>query len=210
MGLFTRLCEAPATSLHPTNEPGPQLGRHIPCFRQAAISQAAKTYVVLEHSCGWSFPAITPFGWEAPVSIHLGRGFLMQAMSWLRRADAVARCTPSSRGDGRRYRQAAGARGVIIRHGVLLATALRSLQQKIGTFKQSRSLPSAYLPFNDGETGRGLVTPGIRTHWHGATFPFRFSVLLEGTRADRKHHQRASNYFSPHSRISFHRYSSAG
>ena len=65
MGLFTRLCEAPATSLHPTNEPGPQLGRHIPCFRQAAISQAAKTYVVLEHSCGWSFPAITPFGWEA-------------------------------------------------------------------------------------------------------------------------------------------------
>ena len=98
VGLFTRLCEAPATSLHPTNEPGPQLGRHIPCFRQAVISQAAKTYVVLEHSCGWSFPAITPFGWEAPVSIHLGRGFFMHATSWLRRADAVARCTPSSRG----------------------------------------------------------------------------------------------------------------
>ena len=39
--------------------------------------------------------------------------------------------------------------------------------------------------------------------------PSAFQFCLKGTRADRKHHQRASNYFSPHSRISFHRYSSA-
>ena len=56
--------------------------------------------------------------------------------------------------------------------------AADTVKQKIGTFKQSRSLPSTYLPLHRWGTGRGLVTPGVRTHWHGATFPFRFSVLL--------------------------------
>ena len=114
MGLFTRLCEAPATSLHPTNEPGPQLGRHIPCFRQAAISQAAKTSVVLEHSCGWSFPAITPFGWEAPVSIHLGRGFLCRPcvapLCGVRRSVALSQAVAT----GRRAAQAAGTQRLTI------------------------------------------------------------------------------------------------
>ena len=77
---FSLGCARPRpTSLHPSNDPGPQLGRHIPSFGRTAISQAAKTYVVLEHSCEWSFPAITPFGWEAPVDPPW-RGLLMQAM----------------------------------------------------------------------------------------------------------------------------------
>jgi hypothetical protein len=61
--------------------------------------------------------------------------------------------------------QASGAQRVIIRRG--------HLQQKIGAFKQSRSLPRAYLSLHRRGPGRGLATPGIRTRlaWCGIPLP---------------------------------------
>jgi hypothetical protein len=83
----------------------------------------------------------------------------------------------------------------------IVGNSVKQLPQKIGTFKQSRSLPSAYLPFIDGGQEGDWSRQGSGPIWHGATFPFRFSNLPTGNAA--------TDYFSPHSRISFQRHSSA-
>ena len=55
---------------------------------------------MLEHSCEWSFPAIAPFGWEAPVDPPWP-GLLMQAMVapamlalWGKRPERIAKGKP--------------------------------------------------------------------------------------------------------------------
>ena len=59
----------------------------------------------------------------------------------------------------------------------IVGNSVKQLPQKIGTFKQSRSLPSAYLPFIDGGQEGVWSRQGSGPIWHGATFPFRFSNL---------------------------------
>ena len=61
--------------------------------------------------------------------------------------------------------------------------AADAVQQKIGTFKQSRSLPSTYLPLHRWGTGRGLVTPGVRTHLAWCDIPLPLFSSAKGTRA---------------------------
>ena len=82
---------------------------------------------------------------------------------------------------GRRYWQAAGAQRVIIRRGAF-GNSVKQLQQKIGTFKQSPSLPDAYLPLTTG-TERELATPGVRTHLAWCGIPFPLFTSAKGTRA---------------------------
>ena len=89
---------------------------------------------------------------------------------------------------GRRAGQAAWAQRVIIRRGAS-GNSVKQLQQKIGTFKQSPSLPNAYLPFNDGGRKGNWPRQGSGPIWHGVAFPFHFSLLLRGHAPDRKHRQ---------------------
>ena len=108
---------------------------------------------------------------------------------------------------GRRAGQAAWAQRVIIRRGAF-GNSVKQLQQRIGTFKQSPSLPNAYLPFNEGDgKGIGHARGPDPLAWCGIPLPLFTSA--KGTRAGPQAPPAASDYFSPHSRISFHRYSSA-
>ena len=64
------------------------------------------------------------------------------------------------------------------------------------------------FPSSTGGQEGDLVTPEIGPIWHGATFPFRFSVLLTVNAATAMAAS-ASDYLSPHSLIGFQRYSFA-